>query len=168
VGRPRRDIVTRVNESPEDEYVEDPGSLAEVMVQLGARASVELAERPERIGLTPAMLRALRMIEQRPRLSQRALAWRLGIAASRVTKLVDELEDQGSVERPRRGTDRRRSELQLTGPGALRLFAAREALRELDEELCRTLADEEIRPALVLFGKLASATNSNPARRSPT
>ena len=78
-----------MNDRPPDTS-ENAASMAEMMVELGAGVSVLLTQRLAVLELTLAKLRVLRMVEQRAGLSQQALASRLGIAASRVAKLVAE------------------------------------------------------------------------------
>jgi DNA-binding MarR family transcriptional regulator len=139
-------------EEPKD--ASEPSGLTELLVQLGDVARSRLGESLAAHGLTPAKVRALRMIEQRSGLSQAALAWRLGIATSRVAKLVRELEEQGLIARPRRGTDQRRSEMRLTSDGVARLAAARDTTRHVDDALASNLTASERQAAQLLLGKL--------------
>jgi DNA-binding MarR family transcriptional regulator len=104
-----------------DEESED---FAFLLVQLGAHVAREFAERLAPLGLEPRHAGLLSRLAANEGLSQQALGELLGLNATRMVFLVDELEQRGLVERRRNATDRRSYALYLTPQG-------REALQQV-------------------------------------
>jgi len=73
------------------------------------------------LGLGPAHAGLIRAVGATPGRSQQALATQLGILASRLVVLIDELEGDGLIERRRDPADRRYYALHLTSDGDERL-----------------------------------------------
>jgi DNA-binding MarR family transcriptional regulator len=95
-----------------------------------------------------------------------ALAGRLGLAESSVTRLVDRLETAGFVERAQPPGDRRCVAARLTPEGSKLLRQIRvergEFLKEILETLEPTDRDELVR----LFGKVAEELRAREVRRA--
>src|SRR5919109_2268591 len=72
----------------------------------------------QELGLAPAQLHALRLIEPGAELPMSSLAGKLFCDASNVTGIVDRLEDRGLIERRPAAHDRRVKMLALTEAGA--------------------------------------------------
>jgi len=77
--------------------------------------------------ITPAQLRALRVLRHHERLRLSELSDHLHIAARSATEVTDALESRGLVERRRDPGDRRATLVELTERGACVLDAIREA-----------------------------------------
>ena len=98
------------------------GSASFMLAQLGGHAAARFAERLEPLGFAPYHAGILRILGQRPGVSQQDLAKTLNMHASRLVGVLDELQERGLLERRPSGRDRRLYELHLTaeGEGALR------------------------------------------------
>lgn len=136
--------------------------MAFLLAQLGAFAAERFGERAAAVDFTRPQAGLLRVIAQRPGLSQQTVAGMLGTPPSRLVALVDGLEQRGLLERRRNAVDRRNYELHLTAAG-------RDAMRELGivgaeheaaitSPLTRAERDELAR----LLGKLADAHELTP------
>jgi DNA-binding MarR family transcriptional regulator len=130
-------------------------SAAFLLTQLGTHAAARYAERVAEHGLTPPQTGIVRLLRERPGISQQALAEVLGMLPSRVVAFIDELEADGLVERSRDGGDRRRNALALTAAGeaALRTIAA--VARAHDDEICAALTKTERATLVELLGRIA-------------
>ena len=88
-----------------------------LLSQVGSHSSARFADRLEPLGFKPAHAGVLRVIREADGLSQQALGERLGIFASRLVGVIDEMEERGLVERRNSPSDRRTYALYLTQPG---------------------------------------------------
>lgn len=134
-----------------------PSGLALLLSQLGSHVSARFAERLAEHGLTPAHVAVLRVVGQSPGLSQQALSERVGAVPSRIVKLVDELEDEGLVERRRSTKDRRLQELRVRPDAEARIAAVMAAVRDHDAEISGGLSADEREQLVVLLRKLAAS-----------
>ncbi len=116
-----------------------------LIVKLGEWAAVRLAERLVPLGLRPRHLGVLQLLGERSR-SQLELARALGVAASVVVDMIDELEGLGAVRRDLDVLDRRRHSLALTDRGRTMLEKVDLIAREVDEELLAGLDAKLRRP----------------------
>jgi DNA-binding MarR family transcriptional regulator len=132
-----------------------PTGVALLLSRLGAHSSARFAERMAELGLTPEHVAVLRVVGQNAGLNQQALAARLGAAPSRVVRLVDELEEEGLVERRQSTQDRRHRELHTVATAEGRLVSILAAVSEHDREITRALDPDEKRTLLALLEKLA-------------
>ena len=131
--------------------------VAMLLAQLGAHASRRLTERVGELSLSPADAAVLRLVAFAPGLSQRAVADRLGLQASRLVALVDALEARGLVERTRSSVDRRVHELRLA-PGGRSLYGRlADLLAAHEAELTASLTPDEHALLVALLGRLTSA-----------
>src|SRR5258707_7903846 len=119
------------------------GPAAFLLAQLGAYASGQFAQRLAPLGLTPAHAGIFRIIAANPGLSQQELAAKLGMYASRLVAVIDDLEKRGLIERLPSNTDRRLYALHLTKSGREQLSAIGATAREHGRELLDGLSDEE-------------------------
>lgn len=92
------------------------GSVAFQASQLGPWAARQFAERIASVGLRPRHVALLEMLRGGAR-SQLDLAKALGVTASVVVDMLDELERLGAVARARSAVDRRRQGVELTARG---------------------------------------------------
>ncbi|HET7016160.1 MAG TPA: MarR family transcriptional regulator [Streptosporangiaceae bacterium] len=111
------------------------------------------------IGLTPAHLRALSILDPDEPRPMRALADALCCDASMATWLVDRLEERGLVERRTPPSDRRVKTIVLTSLG----ITIRERLRESFYEPPAALLDLDISS----LGSLRRELSKLPARPGP-
>jgi DNA-binding MarR family transcriptional regulator len=131
------------------------GSAAFLLAQLGAYASGEFAKRLQPLGLTPAHAGIFRIIAAAPGLSQQELAAKLGMYASRLVAVIDDLEKRGLIERQPSNSDRRLYALHLTKSGKDQLSAIGLIAREQGRDLLDGLSDEERLTLISLLERVA-------------
>jgi DNA-binding MarR family transcriptional regulator len=132
------------------------GPAAFLIAQLGAYASTQFAKRLEPLGITPAHAGILRIIAATPGLSQQELAAKLGMYASRLVALIDDLEERGLLERQPSDSDRRLYALHLTKSGEEQLSAIGAVAREHGRDLLDALSDEERSTLTALLERVAA------------
>ncbi|QIG45378.1 winged helix-turn-helix transcriptional regulator [Nocardioides anomalus] len=133
-----------------------PTGVALLLSQVGAHTSARFAQRVAELGLTPEHVAVLRVVGQHAGLNQQALAARLGAAPSRVVRLVDELEEEGLLERRQSPHDRRHRELHTVGTAEGRLMSILSAVGEHEREITRALDPDEKRTLFHLLDKIAA------------
>ena len=114
-----------------------PSSIAFLLSQVGILASQRFARRIAEVGLHPPQFRVMNMIDAAEGRSQQAIAEAIGAPPSRMVAIVDELEEQGLVERRPHPGDRRVHALHLTKAGRKSLARGRKVAAEHEEELLR-------------------------------
>ena len=116
-----------------------------LVIKLGEWTAARLAEHLVPMGLRPRHLGVLQLLSERSR-SQLELARALGVAASVVVDMIDELQGLGAVRRDPDALDRRRHSLALTDRGRTMLDQVERIAREVDEELLAGLDPKLRRP----------------------
>jgi DNA-binding MarR family transcriptional regulator len=119
------------------------GAIAFLLAQLGSHAAQRFAERLAPLSLKPPDAGILRMLNESAGMSQQDLAFRLGMHATRLVSVVDELERRGLVERREKPEDRRAYALHLTEKGKAAQAEIRRISREHNEAICATLSRDE-------------------------
>jgi DNA-binding MarR family transcriptional regulator len=133
---------------------DDPG-IGFLLVQLGTHAAARFAEALDPSGLEPRHVGLLRMLAANEGVSQQALGEMLGLNATRVVFLVDDMEHRGLVERRRNPNDRRSHALFVTAEGRLALTRAMVLGRALETELGTSLSAAERKQLGALLRRLA-------------
>ena len=118
-------------------------SPAFLLAQIGSHAAARFAERLAALGITPAHAGLLRVIAASDGASQQQVALTLGMFASRMVALVDELQERKLVERQSNPEDRRTYSLALTSEGRRVLDAIGRVAREHQEVLLSALTKAE-------------------------
>ena len=118
-------------------------SPAFLLAQIGAHAAARFAERLAALGITPAHAGLLRVLAASDGASQQQVALTLGMFASRMVALVDELQDRKLVERLSNPEDRRTYSLALTSEGRRVLEAIGRVAREHQDALLASLGKAE-------------------------
>jgi DNA-binding MarR family transcriptional regulator len=131
--------------------------VALLLAQVGTHTARRFAARVAELGLTPAHVGVLRLVGQRPGLSQQALAESLGVVPSKVVLLVDDLEARRVVERRRDPADRRQYALHLAADADEELARVRDVVRRHDEDITAALTAAERKQLLALLSKVAAA-----------
>jgi DNA-binding MarR family transcriptional regulator len=106
---------------------DEGGGLAYLLVQLGFRVAGKFTDHLAPLGLEPRHFGMLTRLASNEGKSQQAIGELLGLNATRMVFLVDELEERGLVERRRNPADRRSYALYLTEQGRARLHDAQRA-----------------------------------------
>lgn len=126
-----------------------------LLAQIGAHAARQFAERLEPLKLAPPHAGILRMLAQSSGLSQRELAARLGMHASRLVAVIDEMESLGLVVRGGNSEDRRSHSLQLTEQGRRMLAEIGRIGREHNDAVCAALDPDDRAQLANLLQKIA-------------
>lgn len=127
------------------------GFVALLLAQLGAHGARRFAERLATLNLTPPHAGILRRLNRTSGLSQREIASQLGMHASRLVGIVDEMEQLGLVVRESNPEDRRTYSLQITSKGREIMGEIAKISWQHNEALCAALSAEE---RVVLAGLL--------------
>jgi DNA-binding MarR family transcriptional regulator len=114
-----------------------------LLSRAGFYASKLFAERLQPLGLTPRLWGVLNVVAAEGGISQHRLGTSVGMDPSSMVSAIDELEQQGLVERRRDPNDRRAHALYLTDEGKATLARGRKIAREAHGELLAPLDDEE-------------------------
>jgi DNA-binding MarR family transcriptional regulator len=130
-------------------------SPAFLLAQVGAFAAGRFAERLAALQLTPAHAGLLRVISASAGASQQQVALTLGMFASRMVALVDELQDKKLVERLPNAEDRRTYSLVLTDDGRRALDAIGRVAREHQDDLLGALSKSERETLAALLLRVA-------------
>jgi DNA-binding MarR family transcriptional regulator len=126
-----------------------------LLAQVGAHAAKQFAERLAPLGLTPPHAGILRRLANSSGISQRELATQLGMHASRLVGVVDEMESLGLVVREGNTDDRRTYSLQLTAKGRETLQEVAKVSRQHNDALCAALTTEETKTLVDLLQRIA-------------
>ena len=130
-------------------------SSAFLLAQVGAHAAKQFADRLAPLNLTPPHAGILRRLAHSSGLSQRELANQLGMHASRLVGVVDEMERLGLVVREGNTDDRRSYSLQITPKGKTTLEEIAKISRQHNDALCAALNPEEKEVLAALLQRIA-------------
>jgi DNA-binding MarR family transcriptional regulator len=134
---------------------EGSASAAFLLAQIGSHAAAKFAECLAPVDFTPAHAGILRILGKRGPLTQQALAGILGMFASRLVALVDQLESRGLVERRDHPEDRRSYALHLTEKGRVALQSIGRVAREHQKALLAALTADEQRQLAQFLQRIA-------------
>jgi DNA-binding MarR family transcriptional regulator len=129
--------------------------IAFLLVQLGFHAARKFSELLAPLGLEPRQFGMLTRLAANEGKSQQAIGELMGLNPTRMVFLVDELEQQGLVERRRNPDDRRSYALYLTGQGREKLREARQASAAHEHEITTALTDGQRAELAALLRRVA-------------
>ncbi|HEY4465570.1 MAG TPA: MarR family transcriptional regulator [Streptosporangiaceae bacterium] len=133
----------------------DDENFAYLLVQLGSHAARQFGERLAPLGLEPRHFGMLARLAAAEGQSQQAIGELIGLNATRMVFLVDELEQRGLVERRRNAADRRSNALYLTEQGRAKLRDVQVADRQHQQGMGASLTAEERVTLTALLRRLA-------------
>ena len=145
-----------------DASSEDLSDLGFLISQVGDHSQRLFGRLIEPLGLRPSHVGVLRAIAAAKGPTQRELGERLGVFASNLVKLIDELEQRALVGRVQREGDRRSYKLILTQKGER---AVKEIVRKVSEHqssVCSALVPAEQRELHRLLRKIAGEQGLRP------
>jgi DNA-binding MarR family transcriptional regulator len=130
-------------------------SIAFLLVQLGFHVARRFGERLAPLGLEQRQAGMLVRLAENDGRSQQAIAELIGVNATRMVFLTDELERLGLVERRRNPADRRSHALHLTEAGTAMLARVKEVTAAHEAEIAASLTGAERQQLLELLRRLA-------------
>jgi DNA-binding MarR family transcriptional regulator len=130
-------------------------STAFLLKRLGFLAKEQAIEAYERTGLGPYHHAVLIALDANSHETQGAIADALGYDRGQLVGLLDELEEQGLVERRRDPSDRRRHIVRLTPDGKRTLGRLRTLAQRIENEFLAPLDEQERRQLHALLLRLA-------------
>jgi DNA-binding MarR family transcriptional regulator len=126
-----------------------------LLAQVGAHGAKQFAERLSVLKLTPPHAGILRRLVQSPGISQRELATTLGMHASRLVAVLDEMESLGLLIREANAEDRRTYSLQVTAKGRETMEQIAAISQQHNDALCAALNEEERAVLVGLLQRIA-------------
>ncbi len=118
-------------------------------------------------GLTPVQIRVLQAISEKGRATPKEISSRLAVSQATVTTIIDRLEAKKLVERRRSETDRRQTNILLTGAGTTALATAPDPLHDRYVSEFEKLADWEQAMIVAALERVASLLDAGKIDASP-
>ena len=150
---------TSLPRSPSPTAVQLPEELVAsatfLLKRLGFAAKERSLKAYEETGLHPYHFAILLVLSERSLETQGAIADALGYDRGQLVGLLDELEEQGLVERRRDANDRRRHLVSLTPEGKRTLRRLRALSRQTEDEFLEPLSNDERATLHALLLRLA-------------
>ena len=128
-----------------------------LLVKIGKAAEGRFADALKPTGLTPRHLGVLYEVQARPT-SQQELIDTIGVDASKLVGLLNDLEADGLIARRRDPNDRRRHIVEVSAKGTARLEEAKKIASGVEADLLVGLDDEQIEQLLVLLAQVADSS----------
>jgi DNA-binding MarR family transcriptional regulator len=129
--------------------------IAFLLTRLGGRQSSAFADSLRPLGLRPKQFAVMNLVALADGPSQQEIGASMELDPSGLISTLDELEEQGWLERRPSERDRRRNALHLTGAGEKKLDEGRRVARSRAEDLTGALSARERETLLRLLVKLA-------------
>jgi DNA-binding MarR family transcriptional regulator len=154
---------TPLRAGPSQELV---SSTAFLLKRLGWSVKERIHESLESTGLQGQHHAVLSLLEEGARETQRTIADALGYDRSQLVGLLDELEEQGLLERRRDPNDRRCQMVSLTAAGKEALGRLRSILQRVEQEFLAPLDAEQRKTLHALLLELAQQQDARLAAKS--
>lgn len=119
------------------------------------------------VGLTPAQLRVLQIVDERDSVTPKALSTQMGVSQATVSALVDKLVAQGLVERVPSNQDRRQINVTVTVDGRARMERAPDALQQRYARAFLGLAEWEQAQLVATLERVADMLDAQGLDASP-
>lgn len=132
-------------------------SVSFTLSQLGLETARQFGQLIGRFGVEPRHFAVLRAVHFAPDQSQQGIGDALGIPASTMVTLVDQLEEKCLIERRHQRADRRTRALHLTHDGERLLAEALDAAKMQEVRICAELEPAERDQLLELLGKVRAS-----------
>lgn len=119
------------------------------------------------VGLTPAQLRVLQIVDEKGSVTPKALATQMGVSQATVSALVDKLVSRRLVERVPSEQDRRQTNVTVTEQGRARLEDAPDALQQRYVRAFLAMADWEQAQLVATLERVADMLDARGLDASP-
>ena len=129
--------------------------LAFLLVQIGFHAARQFGDLLAPLGIEQRQAGMLTRLAANQGRSQQAIAEMIGVNATRMVFLVDELERLGLVERRRNPADRRSHALYLTDEGTAMLARVKAVAAQHEARIAAGLTDDDRVQAIRLLRRIA-------------
>jgi len=129
--------------------------LGYLLVQLGFHVARRFSEQLAPLGLEPRQFGMLTRLAANEGRSQQAIGELMGLNATRMVFLVDDLEQRGLVERRRNPSDRRSHALYLTDLGRTKLREAQQSSAGPEGRIGASLTEQQRAQLTRLLRRLA-------------
>ena len=139
---------------PAPHYAPTAGVL---LLKIGKAAERRIADALKPTGLTPRHLGVMFEVQACPT-SQQALIETIGVDASQLVGLLNDLEADGLIVRKRDPEDRRRHIVEVSAKGSARLEDAKKVAATVEEELLAGLDADQRAELLVLLAQVADSS----------
>ncbi len=141
--------------SPRNQLAEQ---MADLTYELLENCQMKIEHTADKLNLTVAEFKLLRSLEEGEMISAGALAKRMGLSSSRITRIIDGLLKKGMVKKETGGKDRRIVDIGLTSAG----IGARAQLKAMyvsvHEEIINLLPTDTGESVILAMEKLRKAT----------
>ena len=151
-----------MNSSAPNSPIPGKGSPAFLLTQVGTHAAQAFAKHIAALGVTPAHAGILRILKMHSPLNQRELAAKLGMHASRLVAILDEMEEAGLAAREPSASDRRVYALRITAKGLETLEKIGLLYQEHNAAITAALSDEERGLLTSLLERIAAQQGLTP------
>ena len=151
------------SDAPTGPTGDEGAGLGLLLVQLGFLAARRFGELLAPLGLQQRQAGLLMGLAAREGTSQQALGELMGLNATRMVFLVDELEQRGLVERRRNPADRRSHALYLTARGRDMLRQTQQVAAAHERSLDASLTEAEHGQLVGLLRKVAAEQGVSPS-----
>jgi DNA-binding MarR family transcriptional regulator len=151
-------VTTSQTSAPSAEHrlpAELVASTSFLLKRLGFAAKDRTMAAYEETGLHPYHYGVMLVLDEGSRETQGSIADALGYDRGQLVGLLDELEEQGLVERKRDPNDRRRHIVRLTSDGKKALRRLRALAKQLEDDFLTPLSDDDRQALHSLLLRLA-------------
>jgi DNA-binding MarR family transcriptional regulator len=128
-----------------------------LLLKIGKASERRFEKALKPLGLTPRQLGVLFEVQACPT-SQQALIETIGVDASKLVGLLNDLEADGLIVRKRDPEDRRRHIVEVSAKGTARLEDAKKTAMTVEEELLAGLDADQRAELLVLLAQVADSS----------
>ncbi|HTY37840.1 MAG TPA: MarR family transcriptional regulator [Bacteroidota bacterium] len=132
--------------------------MADLTYELLENCQLKIERTAEKLHLTVAEFKLLRSLEEGEMLSAGALAKRMGLSSSRITRIIDGLLKKGMVRKEAGGTDRRIVDIGLTSAGIEARSQLKAMYVSVHEEIINLLPTDTEESVVMAMEKLRQAT----------
>jgi len=122
-------------------------STAFLLARVGMAVKMQVIDELEQAGCGVYEYAVLATLSEGAQETQAAIADALSVDRSQLVHVLDELEEQGLIDRKRDPNDRRRHTVSITAEGKRRLVTLRSTVKRIEESVLEPL-DEKTRKAL--------------------